>query len=530
MLYQQGHQAHSKESIEALRAENQQLKVDNDTLMARNEALATDLEKLKERLSWFEEQLKLGRQRRFTSSTETSQQLSLFDTPADEKDDAADASTSASQATLPYTRRKRQASRGLATRHLPREQRIHDMPAEERYCECGRPLHHFGDDCSEEVEHIPEQLRVIEHVRRKYACRACDQVTMADKPALPIPKSIASASLLAQVITQKYHRHWPLYRQAQHYQAQGLGMSDGGLNQWVHRAAEALAPLREAFHQALTQMSYLQVDETPVQVLDQANQGYMWCYLSPAPAARFVLFDYTPDRRGQHVIDTLANFQGYLQSDGFSGYVQLRNDPQVQGIGCMAHCRRKFFELVKVNPQQKGKAHQAVSWLNQLYKIERQARDQGLSAAERQRLRQDQAQPILDKMGPWLEQSAQQVAPKSALGRAIQYARNQWSYLTAYIHAGEVEIDNNWVENQIRPFALGRKNWLFKGHKASAQRAALLYSLIQSCVLNQLNPYHYLTYVLNQVHAMRRNDMDPAVLLPHRIDPQTLGPSPPAAG
>ena len=263
----------------------------------------------------------------------------------------------------------------------------------------------------------------------------------------------------------------------------------------------------------------LQADETPVKVLKDNVRGYMWGYHSLEPNNRFILFEYNESRSGKVASDLLQNYQGILQTDGYGGYNKLRSREDIIGLGCWAHCRRHFADVVKISSKA-GKAHEIIKWIAKLYQIESVARDQNMDFVHRKKLRQTEAPPILEKIYRLLTNTSP--AAKSALGKAINYALNQWEHLNKYINYGEAEIDNNLIENQIRPFAIGRKNWMFLGNERAAKTAAFFYSLIQSCKLNDINPKKYLIYVLYQTRKMQRNEVDPKTLLPQFIDKTLL--------
>lgn len=378
-----------------------------------------------------------------------------------------------------------------------------------------------GEDISRQLKYIPAQIKVIEHVTPKYICRTCKTIKQASKTELsPIPKAMAEASLISEVIVSKYDNHLPLYRQSKIFSCQGIDIPANTLGNWVMQSGGILQPLGQALKQELNNTKILQADETPVEILRKTGKGYMWVYHSCEPKNRFVLFEYSDNRAAATVENNLQNYAGILQTDGYSGYNKIRSQQEIIAIGCFAHCRRKFAEIVKLG--QSGIAAQIIKFIQKLYQIETLAKDKQMSFIQRRYLRRKRAKPILRKIYQLLRTTAPRTAPKGALGKAIHYALSQWQYLYRYVNHGEAEIDNNWVENQIRPFALGRKNWLFIGNQKAANTASLLYSLIQTCKINAINPRSYLTYVLNQAHKVRRGDIDPKILLPQFIDKQLL--------
>lgn len=495
-----------------------QLLEEKDTLLNEH---AYQIQTLTAKLNWFEEQFKLLKHKHYSKSTEkqTAVQLSIFD-----EDELATQTAPEEPETeeVTYTRKKPQRNKtNLDTSHLPREQNIIDLCDNEKYCSCGCELKHFGEESKEELIFQPLVLKVIEHIRLKYMCRDCESVKMPPAVELPIPKSKASASLLTEVILNKYRYHLPFYRQHKMFANYQINIPDNTLAGWAMKAASQLAPLEDAFCKQLTQVNCLQVDETPVKVLKPEKKGYMWVYHCYLPNQRFVLFDFNLSRGAKVVNERLKNFTGLLQTDGYSGYGTQRQRGDIITLGCWDHARRKFTDVVKACGQNKsGKAGQMLERIAKLYAIERQIK--ALPYDERKAIRQAQAKPKLNAIYELLYKI--NAPPKSLLGAAVTYCKNQWSELIRYIDYGQAQISNCWVENLIRPFALGRRSWLFVGTEESASRAALLYSLIQSCELNDIDPRAYLVYVLNQVHRMRRQKVDPMTLLPNTIDRDLLQP------
>jgi transposase len=485
------------------------------------------LEKALVKIKWYEEQLKRLRHRQFGKSSEKTAAIQadlIFNiddglpAPAEEA-----ATTEEEKETITYTRRKK-TGRNIDTSKLPRRQEVHDLSDEEKICgDCGNALHKVRDEVCEQLEIIPRQIYVVEHVRPQYACRHCVTMTAAEKCPSPIPKSMAGASLIADVVVSKYEHHLPLYRQSKIWQGLGLAIPDNTLGHWVMQSAEGLRVLDEALQNEILRARYLQVDETPVKVLEPEKQAYMWVFLSPLKEHSLIRFRFDLTRRGSIVEEELKTYRGLLQNDGYSGYNGVREQSGIIALGCAAHARRKFAEVAKLAAKKSGgKSHEALAYFAKLYAIEDRARRNQMEATQRKLLRQAQAVPILEAFQKWLIQSKNQVPPQSAISKAIEYTLKHWSYLRRYVDYGEAEIDNNWVENQIRPFALGKKNWLFTSHEESAQIAALFYSLIQSAKLNALNPRVYLHYLLTQIHALRKKVVHPFDLLPHRIHPDVL--------
>ncbi len=298
-----------------------------------------------------------------------------------------------------------------------------------------------------------------------------------------------------------------------------LNMPDNTLAGWVMRAAECLEPIYEALWQQLSAITVLQADETPVKILEPDKKAYMWLYHSPVPGKRFILFDFNLSRAASVVDERLKHFKGLLQTDGYAGYNTQRQRDDIISLGCWDHARRKFADVVKAaGKNNTGKAGQMLTKIAKRYEIEQSLKT--VSAEERKSQRQQLAKPKLEAIYRFLLKI--NAPPKSLLGQAVTYCKNQWPELIRYIDHGEAHISNCLIENQVRPFAVGKRHWLFVGNQRSASRAALLYSLVQSCQLNDIDPRKYFVYLLNQIHSLRRRQIDPTNILPHTISPALL--------
>ncbi len=483
-------------------------------------ALSNEVVSLKKQVDWFKDQFKLQSQRHFGKSSESTVSLNLvlFD---EKMDDTQDDQTSVESEAITYSRKKKKKTTGrqFDISQFPKEQIIYDLDEDKKICECGEVFKKAGEDISTQVDHISESFKVIEHITLKYCCRQCEIIKSAKKPLTAIPKCMATTGLIAEVMIRKYEHHLPLYRQSKIFAKLGADIPDNTLGNWVMRGAEALEPLKIALIEQIPKVRTLQADETKIKTLKPSKEGYFWGYHSCDPSNRFILFEYATSRGGHIPSARLQTFSGILQTDGYSGYSHLRKRPDIIGVGCWDHCRRKFTDVVKVADKNKnGKAAQLLVLINQLYEIERQARE--MSFDERKEYRQLYAKPVLNNIHEQVLNI--NALPKSLLGVAVFYLINQWQSLIEYINYGEVPISNCWIENQIRPFAVGRRNWLFTGTPGSANKAALIYSLIQSCNLHNINARKYLEYVLSQSHNMRRNSELATLLLPQFIDKSIL--------
>jgi transposase len=388
-----------------------------------------------------------------------------------------------------------------------RQDIIHDLPDHEKLCTCGCALQKIGQDVSEKLALIPAQIYVERHVRLKYACKQCQEnVKQAPLANQAIPKILGAPGLLAHVAVMKFDDHLPLYRQSEIWSRLGVDLSRATLSSWILKMGSALAPLVTCLQKHIIQSAYVQADETVAQVLktpnksDQSN-SYMWVYKTgnhPKPA---VVYDYQQSRKGSCAKTFLEGFNGVLQTDGYSGYKCITDQDHVIAQGCFAHARRKFYDVFSV-AKKEGIASKALEVIGKLYDLETKIKD--LPCLEKQKIRLTQAQPILDAFHAWLLQVHPHVQKKGSLDKAIGYTLNQWDALTYYVQNGDVSIDNNAAERQIKPFAVGRKNWLFMGSPEGAKAAAILYSLIETAKLNDVNPEGYLKAVLE--HKIDENN------------------------
>jgi hypothetical protein len=326
-------------------------------------------------------------------------------------------------------------------------------------------------------------------------------VVIADLPQRPIAKGIAGPALLSHIICSKFINHLPVYRQAQQFKREGVTLPVSTLTDWIKASCQLLEPLYQVLRQQVLASDYLQVDESPIQVLDKdkkgsTHRGYHWVY--HAPEKSLVLFDYRRGRGREGPGQLLKDFQGYLQTDGYVAYDDFADKEGIVLLNCMAHARRKFVEAEKNDPQ---RAAHVLGQLQKLYALERKAREDQLKKDDFLKLRQQQAAAILEQLKAWLLENYQQVTPKSPIGQAIAYALPRWEKLSAYLVDVRLRIDNNLVENAIRPLALGRKNYMFAGSQEGARRAAMLYSFMGTCKMHQINPQVWLTDVLERIPA-----------------------------
>jgi transposase len=399
---------------------------------------------------------------------------------------------------------RRRMNRGSLPPHLPRIEMVIDIGDHSCPC-CRNLLHRIGEDCSERLDIIPAQLRVLVVRRPKYACRACEEVVVqAPAPARLIEGGLPTEATVAHVLVSKYADHLPLYRQAQIYARQGITLDRSTLADWVGRAAFMLRPVHEHMLTTLKTSTKLFADETTAPVLDpgrgRTKIGQLWAYArddrpwhgSDPPG---VVYVYAPDRKAERPITHLAGFKGILQVDGYGGYRALAERGDVQLAFCWAHVRRRFYELAVAGPA--PIASVALKRIAELYAIEAECRSR--NADERRALRQEKSRPILDALEPWLQNKLSLISQKTKLAEAIRYALSRWEGLTRFLDDGRIEIDSNVVERSIRPIALNRKNALFAGSDGGGEHWAVIASLIETCKLCNVEPQTYLADVIIKI-------------------------------
>ncbi|NPC59406.1 IS66 family transposase [Caenimonas sp. S4] len=453
------------------------------------------------------------------SEAYSAEQKSLLDETID-TDLAALAAEIEQASPPPSPQDKQKPKRQQLPESLPRRE-IHHEP-HSTTCACGCQLKRIGQDMAEKLDYQPGVFTVERHIRGKWVCAKCETLIQAPVPAHIIDKGLPTAGLLAQVLVAKYADHLPLYRQEAIFGRAGLALPRSTLAQWVGQCGVQLQPLVDALRAELLKHSVLHADETPVAMLKPGNRkthrAYLWSYCTTSyNPTRAVVFDFADSRGGQHARAFLglpgeSGWHGKLVCDDFSGY-KACFEMGVTEAGCLAHARRKFHELWVNHHSTIGE--QALKFFIQLYDIEREVRELGVP--ERKRIRQEQSRPVADALHLWLTQQRLKVPEGSATIKAIDYSLNRWTALTRYIDEGDLPADNNWVENQIRPIATGRKNWLFAGSLRAGQRAAAIMSLVHSARLNGHDPYAYLRDVLERLPTQPASRIDE--LLPHRWQP-----------
>lgn len=480
-----------------------------------------------------EEALRLARRARFAATSEklATGQCELFDEAellgriAEKEEVPVAEDETEGIAVLAHVRKR--PKRQALPEHLPREDVIIDLPEDEKVCDQdGTPLKAIGEEVSEQLDYIPARMKVIRTIRKKYACPCCEEtVKTAALPEKILPKSNAAPGLLAYIAVSKYVDALPLYRLEQMFKRLDVELPRNTMASWMIKLADKLRPIYNLMEEDMLASDYVCCDETKVQVLHEKgkkaqSQSYMWVRSRHGPGLNpIVLFDYDPSRDKEVPKRLLEGFAGYLQVDGYAGYDAICTRESVTRLGCMAHVRRKFFEVHKISKKSGGLANQVLKLIQALYKIEATIKDQSIEV--RQAAREEESKAIFDKIKSLLDENKDKYPPTGLMGKAISYGRNQWSYLLNILKDGRLALDNNFTENRIRPFAVGRKNWLFSDSVAGVEASAMLYSILQTARGNGFEPYAYMRTLLTEL-PMAKTLEQIEMLLPHKIDPKRL--------
>jgi len=478
------------------------------------------------------EHIRLLKHHRFGRKSEQSadEQIRLFN-EAELGDDGPDEDEAPAETPVAAHTRKKRGRKPLPG-WIPRVEILHDLPEDEKCCaEDGTALERIGEEVSEQLEFIPAKLRVLRHVRPKYACPTCRTgIHTASLPPQPIPKSLASPTLLAHVAVSKYADGLPLYRQEAMFRRLGIDLPRASLANWMVKIGELVQPLVNLLRDELLASGFVQCDETRYQVLTEpgkaaTSQSYLWVQHAPDPG--IVLYDYDASRSAEVPKRLFAGYEGVLQTDGYEGYGAIGREPGITHVGCWAHARRKFDEALKAQRSsakkkrslKESKALQGLAFIQKLYKIERQIQDE--PPDERWRARHERSRPVMEKLRAWLMDAIPRVPPQSLTGKALGYLDNQWPKLVRVLDDGRVPLDTNGVENAIRPFVIGRKNWLFAATVRGAEASANLYSVIETAKRSGLEPFAYLRLVLAELpSATTLADIE--TILPRHVDPGRL--------
>ncbi len=487
-------------------------------LIEINNNQSQQIEYLKERVNLLLAQL-YSRKSEKQSVFPVPDQMSFFEDS--DKEPACDPSPE--KVDVPSHTRKK-AGRKPLPEELPRVDVIHDIPDDEKQCACGSELSRIGEAVLEQLNYIPARLEVLRHIRPKHACKTCEgvetegaTVKIAPVPKQIIEKSIASPGLLAHIITAKFVDALPFYRQEKQFARLGYEISRSNMTNWTIQLGQRIEQLLGLLKQDVLSGPLIQMDETTLQVLKEkgrlpTSKSYMWVLRGGVPEKPGIYFHYSPSRASSVAQNLLKNYQGVVQTDGYTGYDFLDNIPEIEHAGCWAHARRKFTDVLKAKGKydkkkaKSGHAEQAVDFIGQLYGIERQADKEELPPELRATLRMEKAMPVLDTFHSWLTETGLKTPPKGLLGKAIGYTLKRWDQMILYVNSGFVTPDNNLAENAIRPFVVGRKNWLFNDTVAGAEASAGLYSLIETARANNLNPFEYLKLLFEKLPFAETND------------------------
>jgi transposase len=466
-----------------------------------------------EKVNTLEERIRLLQNELFGRKTEKHKspepdhlQLSLFDEPELHRPENSGTITIES-----HTRKKR--GRKPLPKDLPCKEVFHDIDESEKVCACGCRLSRIGQEESEKLDIIPAKMQVIRHIRYKYACKNCEgveddgpTVKIASLPVQFIPKGIATPGLVAHILVSKYEDALPFYRQEKIFDRLGVEIARSSMCGWAVKAAEQCQPVMELLHQQLLSGPLVNIDETTIQVLKEpgrsnTSKSYMWVFKGGQPDKPVLIYQYHPTRSGQVPNSFLKNYQGYIQTDGYNGYDALGRRSSIYRVGCWAHARRKFMEVVKAGSGKgkKGHAETALKHIRKLYAVEKIARKDQMTPDQIVELRQEKSKPVLEELEKWLNALSGQTPPKGLLGKAVNYTLKNWPLLIRYLEKGYITPDNNAAENAIRPFVVGRKNWLFSGHPNGASASSCLYSLIETAKACGLKPYDYMRYLFDNI-------------------------------
>ena len=470
--------------------------------LVRNEQLSAQNQRYKAQVLSLQEQLNLALARRYAASSEkiSPDQYLLFD----EAEADTEVEWEDDKIIVPAHTRKKGGRKKLPET-LPRVDVVHKLCGDDLTCpHDGAVLNEIGEKTSEQLDIIPAKIQVIRHIRKQYACKCGQYIKTAGLPKQPIPKSMASPGLLAHIAVSKYQDALPLYRQETILRRIGVDIPRVTLANWMIQVGILIQPLINLLRDRILEYDIIQMDETTVQVLKEPDKraqskSYIWLQRGGPPAKPVVLYDYDPGRSAEVPKRLLGDFKGYLQADAYAGYNAVVAANGLTRLGCMAHARRKFTDAIKAQGKNKkrGEAHRGLALIRKLYRVERQARK--LEPPERYARRQKHARPVFDDIRTWLEKALLQIPSSSATGQALNYLHNEWDQLERYLDDGRLEIDNNLAENAIRPFVIGRRNWLFSTSVKGVKASANLYSLIECAKINGLEPYAYLRHVFTEL-------------------------------
>jgi transposase len=511
--------------IEALRA--LALHLQNDVVTLKMQLLLRDeriAELVRDAFARTSEKLSRGEQ---------SGEPTLFDEAEYVVREAKSAKPEEEALTMVASHVRRRGKRARLPENLPRIEEIIDIPEESKFCSCGAPLIRIGEDSSEKLEVIPMQFRVRKTIRPRYACsangkehgEASGHVIVAPVPPAILPKTNTTPSLLATIVTWKFQDALPLFRQEKIFSRHGIELTRATTSRWILDLGEKCRPIAEGIEALIRAGPFMGMDETPTQVFGEEGRpdirtSYMWVARGGIAEKKGVVFRYHPERSDKLPAEFLAGYEGVLQSDGYDVYDKVVKGTAIIHVGCMAHARRRFIKAKK-SGKVLSSADTAIDYIKQLYKIEREADELKLSDDQRVVYRKEKAVPILTAFHAWCEEKSMLVPPESLIGKAVSYTLSQWNKLIRYIDYGFVSPDNNMLENAIRPFVIGRKNFMFSGSPAGAVASARLYSIIETAKANGHEPFQYLYYLFSLLPTAR-TQAETDALLPFNVSPDPV--------
>lgn len=482
----------------------------NTKLEKKTISLEEKTSKLEEKNTELEHRVKLLERMKFGQSRERFEDPNQTQLPLDVEQAVLEEQEEVIKQEITYSReKKKHPGRAKLPDHLPVEE-THIYPEGDlsnMIC--------IGKEITDILDYVPAYFKINRLIRYKYVTKDKDntQISIGDLPERIIDKGIPSEGLLSTILVDKYVDHLPLYRQKQRFSRENIDIASSTIDGWVAQSMDALKPLYQKLVTDIKNEGYLQVDETTIKVLDEKKKdkthlGYYWVY--HAPISKLVMFNYSPTRASSAALPVLKNFKGYLQTDGFSGYKAYGNKSDVTHLGCWAHARREFERALD---NDKTRAQHVLVEIQKLYAVERQAKEQNLTPEQIKEFRLKESLPIINELGKYMFAQMKLTLPKSQIGKALAYSQTRWDNLSAYLYNGNLQIDNNLVENAIRPVALGRKNYLFAGSHDAAQRAAMAYTFFANCKKNDVNPYQWLKYVLENIQSINHKNITD--LYPH---------------
>jgi len=492
--------------------------------------LESEHRNLEARYEVLEEKYRLLLFKRFSRSSEQdSPQQQLFEESEQTAETMWDTEGTSETVTVEAHQRKKRGRKPI-DQSVPRVDILHDIDESQKRCACGHTMVRIGEEISERMQVIPAQMYAERHIRPKYACRHCEGSGDEEKPAVRLapappsilPGSIVTPGLLAFILVNKFVDHLPFYRQEARFERLGIHISRQDMSNWAIGVARKLVPLIELFEDRIRGGPFIQMDETPVQVLREperaaTTKSYMWLACGGPAGAPVCLYHYAETRGPQYAQSLLEDYSGFVQADAYGVYARIAEaQPGITLVGCWAHARRKFHEAARAS-KKAGAAQEAISRIKKLYQVEKELRAKDLSPAAFLAARKKQVNPVLESFKQWLARKSETVVPSTLLGKAVGYTLKEWDRLVGYLGAPDLTPDNNAAERAIRPFVLGRKNWLFSGSPRGATSSCAIYSIIETGKQNGLDPYAYLHHIFTTVPLIT-DEAEWENLLPESLD------------